>query len=90
MWKIMLEIIQVNHQKDIKRKICYRKIKTMDKYAQIKRFYYEHQIQVYMYDLMYVDNETISEEHYFTYAKNGYRLQENFNYRTSTKTLNLI
>ena len=42
---------------------------TMDKYAQIKRFNYDFQLQVYMYYFMYVDPETIAEEDYFPYNK---------------------
>ena len=38
----------------------------MDKYAQINRFHYDRQLQVYMYDLMYANHKTIAEEYYFT------------------------
>ena len=37
----------------------------MDKYALMKRFHYDHQLQVYMYDFMYVGLETTQEEYYF-------------------------
>ena len=37
----------------------------MDKYVQLKRFHYECLIEVYMYDFMYVDPETISLEDHF-------------------------
>ena len=38
----------------------------MDKYAQMKRFHYDHQLQVYMYAFMYVDLEIMEEEDYFS------------------------
>ena len=41
----------------------------MDKYAQLKRFHYDRQIQVYMYALMYVDNQTMPGEDHFTATK---------------------
>ena len=31
----------------------------MDKYAQMKRFYCDHILQVYMYAFIYPDNETM-------------------------------
>ena len=34
----------------------------MNKYAQMKKFNCDHRIQVYMYDFMYVDPDTMSEE----------------------------
>ena len=34
----------------------------MDKYAQLKRFYHYQQLQVYMYDFMYVDPQKIPIE----------------------------
>ena len=37
----------------------------MDKYAQMKMFHYECHIQVYMYDFIHADPETMSEEDYF-------------------------
>ena len=36
--------------------------KIIDKYAQMKRFNYGSQIQVYMYAFMYAYTETIPEE----------------------------
>ena len=33
---------------------------TMDKYSQMKRFNYDCQLQVFMYDFMYIDTETMS------------------------------
>ena len=41
----------------------------MDIYAQLKRFHHDHLLQVYMYDFMYVDNETIPVEEHFTATK---------------------
>ena len=40
-----------------------------DKYAQIKSFHYDYQLQVYMYNFMYVDPETMAEEEYFPSTK---------------------
>ena len=37
----------------------------MDKYAQLKRFHHDHQLQFYMYALMYVDPETMIVEDNF-------------------------
>ena len=41
----------------------------IDKYALMKMFQYEHQLQVYMYDFMYVDREAMAEEEYFSDTK---------------------
>ena len=41
----------------------------MDKYSQLKSFHYDIQLQAYMYDLMYVDPDTVAEEYYFTATK---------------------
>ena len=38
----------------------------MDKYAQLKCFHYERQLQVYMYAFMYVDTEKMTVEDNFT------------------------
>ena len=38
----------------------------MYKYAQLKRFPYDHQIQSYMYAFMYVDPQTIPVDEHFT------------------------
>ena len=37
----------------------------MDKYAQLERFHNFRQLQVYMYDFMYVDPETNTVEDHF-------------------------
>ena len=41
----------------------------MDKYAQLNRFHHDHQLQVYIYDFIYVDTETIPVKDYFTATK---------------------
>ena len=41
----------------------------MDKYAQLKCFRHERQLQVYMYAFMYVDPETMTVEGRFTATK---------------------
>ena len=38
----------------------------MYKYSQLKRFCHDHQLQVYMFDFMYVDTEIIPVEDYFS------------------------
>ena len=35
--------------------------KTIDKYSQMKRFHHDHHIQVYMYALIYLDTDTVTE-----------------------------
>ena len=53
----------MNHQKVIKRKKPETKrSKFMYKYSQLKRFFYDRQLQVYMYAFMYVDPDTMPEE----------------------------
>ena len=37
-------------------------IKIMYKYAQLKRFHHDHRLQVYMYDFMYVNPQTMQVE----------------------------
>ena len=44
----------------------YITIKMMDKYAQLKCFYHERQLQVYMYAFLYVDTEKMLVEEQFT------------------------
>ena len=41
----------------------------MDKYAQLKRFSHNLRLQVYMYDFMYVDPDTIPAEDNFPAEK---------------------
>ena len=41
----------------------------MDKYDLLKIFHHGHRLQVYMYDLMYVDPETIPVVDYFPATK---------------------
>ena len=43
------------------KKLWTERSKMIDKYAQMKRFHYDHRLQCYIYDLMYVDPETIAE-----------------------------
>ena len=63
-------LLQEKHQKVTKRrKPRDRTIKNMDKYAQLKTFHHDRQLQVYMYDFMYVDTKTIPVEDYFPATK---------------------
>ena len=41
----------------------------MGKYAHMKRFHYDHKFHFYMYDIMYVDYDTMAEEYYFWLPK---------------------
>ena len=41
------------------------RLKTIDKFALVKRCNYDVQLQVFMYAFMYVDPKTMSEEDYF-------------------------
>ena len=41
----------------------------MDKYELMGRFHYDHRLQVYMYDFMCVDPETMTEGYYFAATK---------------------
>ena len=52
------------HQRIINRRIRDRTIKIIDKYALMKRFNHDHQLEVYMYDFMCVYPETIPMEDY--------------------------
>ena len=67
--KICWRFLQMKHQKVIKRKTETKWSKIMDKYAQLKRFHCDYQLQVYMYAFMYVDSETMSVEDHFLAAK---------------------
>ena len=44
-------------------------IKIMDKYAQLNMFHYDHRLQVYIYDFIYVDPETMPAEDHFPATK---------------------
>ena len=57
--KIYWKFLQVKHQKVVKRRIMIQNDKKM------KRFHYDHRLQVYMYSFMYVDPEIMIEEDYF-------------------------
>ena len=48
----------------------------MDKYSLLKRFHNERQLQVYMYDFMCVDLDTMPVEDYFPDTKT---FVENYN-----------
>ena len=59
----MLEIITGEASKRYKKeKSETERSKTIDRYAQMKRFHYYRWVQVYMYDFMYTDTETMEEE----------------------------
>ena len=51
-----------------------------DIYALIKRFYYEHRIQVYVYAFMYADTKTMVEEQLFLTIQ---RIVEKYNRRSN-------
>ena len=50
--KYRLAILNGESSESYKKKNMIQKEKTMDKYAQIKRFQHEFRLQVYMYDLI--------------------------------------
>ena len=62
MWKIIFEIRTDESSKGYKQKNLIQNDKIMDKYAPKKRFHYDLRLQVYMYDLIYVYPETMTEE----------------------------
>ena len=41
----------------------------MDKYELLKRFHHDYRLQIYLYDFMYVDHETIPVEEDFPDTK---------------------
>ena len=55
-----MEVIIGEVSKGYKNKNMIEKDKKIEKYAQMKRFHYELQLQVYMYTLMYIDTETMT------------------------------
>ena len=61
----MLEIITGEASKAYKNKKSDKEQLKKDKYALMKRFHYDHQLQVYMYAFMYIYPETTQEEDYF-------------------------
>ena len=42
----------------------------MDIYAQLSRIHHDHKLQIFMYDFMYVDRNTMPQEDNFTDKKN--------------------
>ena len=62
----MLEVPTVEASKSYKKKTRYIMIKTMDKNAQMERIYHDQQLQVYMYDFMYVELDTMPPEDNFS------------------------
>ena len=84
----MLEIIKGETLKRKKSETEWSK--TMDKYAQIKRFRYDHWLQVYMDAFIYVDNETIEEDDYLPATNFFCKLQEKVRSIISPNTLDLI
>ena len=65
----MFEVITGEASKGYKKKNIYRTIKIVDKYANLNRFHHDYRIQVYMYDFMYVDPDTMPVEEHFTATK---------------------
>ena len=59
----------MKHQKVIKKLTETEQSKIMYKYAQLKRFYQDRRLQVYIYDLMCVYPETIPVEDHFIDTK---------------------
>ena len=72
----------MKYQKVTKIEIRDRTIKTMNKCAQMKWFHHDLRLQVYMYDFMYVDPETMPVEAYFPATKT---FIENYNKMSTTR-----
>ena len=56
----------------------------------MKRPHCDRHLQVYMFDLMYVNTKAIADEEYITATNRFWKLQENVKYSPSTKTLAYI
>ena len=66
----MVEILIGEVSKGYKNKNSETKLlKKKDKYALMKRFQSDRQLQIYMYAFVYIDPETISETEYFPDTK---------------------
>ena len=61
----------------------------MDKYAQLNSFHRDHRLQVYMYDFMYVDPETMSVEDHFT-DKNKIKLWTTRKFQLKGQPQNIV
>ena len=59
----------MKHQEVIKIKTDTKRLKRKHKYAQLKRFYYDPRLKLYMYTFMYVDPKTIPVEDHFPVTK---------------------
>ena len=65
----MLKVLTDEASKGYKKKKHETKLsKIMYRYAKLKRFCRDRQLQVYMYVFMYVDPKTMAEEEYFPAA----------------------
>ena len=60
--KGILKVMNGETSKVIKRKSEKEIKKTLEIYKKMNMFHHDHQLQVYMYDFMYVDPKTIPEE----------------------------
>ena len=86
--KNILKVLTDESSKGYKRKKPQTKrSKFMYKYSQLRRFYHDGQLQVYMYAFMYVDPDTMLEEENFPDTKKCCELKENVKSRTSPKKL---
>ena len=61
-----MKVLTCEASKGYKKKTRYIMIKTMDKNAQMERIYHDQQLQVYMYDFMYVELDTMPPEDNFS------------------------
>ena len=61
----MLVIMTGEASKEYKKKKVRDRIIKNDKYSLMQRFHHYRWIQFYVYDFMYVDPDTMSEEDYF-------------------------
>ena len=65
----MLKVLKGESLNSYKKKNRDRTTKNYGKYAQLKRFHHDHQIQIYMYYFIYEDPETMSVEYNFPATK---------------------
>ena len=59
----------MKHQVVIKGKKDTERSKSMDKYAKLKRLHHDLRLQVYIYNFIYVDTDTIPVDENFTTKK---------------------
>ena len=83
-------LLHVKHQKFVKTKKTEIELSiVMYKYAQLKRFHHEIRLQVYMYDFMYVDPETMLVEEHFPATKRLLIIKRKFQLQEQSQNIGL-